>query len=135
MGKRSRRYDIHLRHSDGRQVCADVSASVVPLRGQPLVLAIARDVTERNRLERQFQQAQKMEAIGQLAGGVAHDFNNLLTVILGYGEVLLDDVSSRAIRVGTTWRRSGRPVRARRRSRGNSSPSAASRSCSRRCST
>jgi two-component system, cell cycle sensor histidine kinase and response regulator CckA len=82
--------DIHLRHADGRQVCADLSASLVPVRGEPVVLAIVRDVTERNHLARQFQQAQKMEAIGQLAGGVAHDFNNLLTVILGYGEILLD---------------------------------------------
>src|SRR3990172_4516954 len=82
-------HDTHLQHSDGRQVCADVSASLVPVPGEPVVLAIARDVTERNRLERQFQQAQKMEAVGQLAGGVAHDFNNLLTAILGYSELLL----------------------------------------------
>ncbi len=85
-------HDIHLRHSAGRHVCADCSASLVPLRGGSVVLAIARDVTERNRLDRQFQQAQKMEAIGQLAGGVAHDFNNLLTVILGYTEFLLGDL-------------------------------------------
>ena len=83
-------HEIHLRHSDGRQVCADLSASLVPVKGEPVVLAIARDVTERNRLERQFQQAQKMEAVGQLAGGVAHDFNNLLTAILGYSDLLLE---------------------------------------------
>jgi PAS domain S-box-containing protein len=51
--------------------------------------AVARDVSERLRLEEQFRQAQKMEAIGTLAGGVAHDFNNMLCAIMGYGEFVL----------------------------------------------
>jgi len=77
---------------DGRRAPVEVSASVVEIGGEPLMLATLRDVSERNALAEQLRLSQKMEAVGQLAGGIAHDFNNLLTAILGYSEIIAADL-------------------------------------------
>jgi len=71
-----------------------VSLSPVALGGQPHVLLLAQDVSEKALMERQLRQAQKMEAIGQLAAGVAHDFNNILTVIQGHAGLVLHKMAA-----------------------------------------
>jgi two-component system cell cycle sensor histidine kinase/response regulator CckA len=91
--------EARFRKKDGRVLSGLMSARLIGLRGQPHLLSITRDVSdwkraeeERDRLKSGLYQAAKMEAIGQLAGGVAHDFNNLLTVILAGAEVLRHDL-------------------------------------------
>jgi PAS domain S-box-containing protein len=74
---------------DGRQMTVEITDSFVESAGERrLLLTLIRDMTAHKRLEEQLRQSQKMEAIGQLAGGVAHDFNNILTVILGHASLL-----------------------------------------------
>ena len=88
---RAFRAQYRLLHRDGRVVWVDDTASVMrDADGNSLLHGVLLDITERKGLETELHQAQKMQAVGQLAGGIAHDFNNILTVILGYAQILLD---------------------------------------------
>jgi len=86
--------DLAGRRKDGSEVPVEVSLSYVEIDEGVFAIAFVSDISQRKNLEEQLLHAQKMEAVGRLAGGVAHDFNNMLTVITGYNRMILDELST-----------------------------------------
>ena len=90
--KRSSIFESSHRAKDGGVIPVEVSLTYLQLDGYEYVCAFVRDITHRKQTDAQLQQAQKMEAVGQLTSGIAHDFNNLLTIIIGNLQILEEDL-------------------------------------------
>jgi two-component system, cell cycle sensor histidine kinase and response regulator CckA len=90
----SDRFELEMYCKDGTTIWTEISASsILDEEGNPVgFLGVTRDISERNKLEIQLQRAQKMEAIGTLAGGVAHDLNNVLSAQVSYPDLILTDL-------------------------------------------
>ena len=85
--------EMDFRAKDGAIINTLMFSKIIQIFGKPLILTILFDMTERRQLETQLQHAQRMEAIGTLAGGIAHEFNNLLMAIQGNASLILSDMN------------------------------------------
>jgi PAS domain S-box-containing protein len=95
-----RNFEVLARRKSGEPFPVVASVAVLPGDGRPLILSVIRDVSELRRsqqalqrMEEQFRQSQRLEAVGRLAGGVAHDFNNILTAISGHSSLLAESLA------------------------------------------
>lgn len=86
------RFEASLVHRNGEEILIEASSTALRLGGRTLINNFVKDVTRKRAAEEQLIQAQKMEAVGQLTGGIAHEFNNMLTVITGTIEILAEAV-------------------------------------------
>ena len=89
-----RRIELRAMRADGEEIPVEVAINRIDVPGPPTFTGYVRDISAQRRLEESLRQAHKMDAIGQLAGGVAHDFNNMLTVIDGFSTLLLDELDT-----------------------------------------